>query len=391
MSHNIGDIPLELHTDEDFIRYVVKCVPEADAVASFLDYAFVETLDGNMNKVRRVRLGIAGGTACSYIVKHVPQGGYLSKYPSLQFPEERLDYEKRWYEHVETWRLSQGLVILPAVRTPLLYCYERNSRILVLEDFGSLALDKIKLSRHNPKEIFKTVGKFLSLLHSAGQVTESVENPAAEKNREFVFRFHLESPEAVQELWRAQLSPGADSSERAADKKRLEHRIREQEKYISKYSKHVGPCLSSLSDNFRSGPNVFTHGDLHTGSLLILADGSIGIIDAELSDFGPRAFDVGTLSAHVLAQMVASGDSLTKSKRTVGYLVHAYTEHNQPELTDVIQREIAGFAGAELLRRLIGPAGFNTPLCSEMWSVLLAIATDLILDPGILSEWLENL
>ena len=108
-----------------------------------------------------------------------------------------------------------------------------------------------------------------------------------------------------------------------------------------------------------------THGDLHTGSVLI-QDNTAKIIDAEFAFYGPVGFDLGLYWANYLLSYFSHQDALrvqSALKTAILQTWHAYTAEFETvdaalkarTLQNIFHNAV-GFAGLEMLRRLIGAA-----------------------------------
>lgn len=133
-------------------------------------------------------------------------------------------------------------------------------------------------------------------------------------------------------------------------------------------------AVRSLCDAFLTIKECLVHGDLHTGSIMVpslAAAGGAGmnakVIDAEFAHFGCPAFDVGTFLAHLLLAWFASAspDMRTEIMSMVRSSWDTYCTNMQAAvpspLADAQQaltllQLTAGFAGCELIRRVVGAA-----------------------------------
>jgi 5-methylthioribose kinase len=115
----------------------------------------------------------------------------------------------------------------------------------------------------------------------------------------------------------------------------------------------------------KEGP-VLIHGDYFPGSWLKSSTG-IKIIDPEFGFKGYAEFDLGVMIAHL---MMAEQDT----KLIEGIL----SDYFQPQGFD--HRLMAGFAGTEILRRILGVAQLPLSLSLEEKRTLMRIA----------SEWIFN-
>jgi 5-methylthioribose kinase len=95
------------------------------------------------------------------------------------------------------------------------------------------------------------------------------------------------------------------------------------------------------------------HGDVQAGNIL-LPEGGVKLLDAEIAHVGDPAFDIGMLLAHALLPAVAAGRAASM-RATASSCWRAYAAaHAAPALPELA--EVLCYAGLELLRRTIGAA-----------------------------------
>ena len=108
-----------------------------------------------------------------------------------------------------------------------------------------------------------------------------------------------------------------------------------------------------------------THGDLHTGSVLIQGN-TAKVIDAEFAFYGPVGFDLGLYWANYLLSYFSHQGTLSVQAALKAAIVQTWDAYTAEfEMVDTaakarilqsIFHEAVGFAGLEMLRRLIGAA-----------------------------------
>jgi len=369
----------ELLEDHDFLDYLSKHCDRLSEAES--ESARLEDLGGNINRVRRVIYKTAGGGEESLIIKHVPRDGHLARYPAIKFCDRRLDREHNWYHWChQISRPGQN------VKVPDILHYDRERRVMVMEDLGrGKAFDTLLQSAADKKTILSNLGSFLGSTHRASlasTVPLQMDNEAARQNRRYVFTMHVEEPETVTRIWQ--------DSYKDQDRISLSARLSMKDEYLDKYAGQIRPVLENLENSFKTGSSgqaggkiVYTHGDLHTRSIILSQEGAIGIIDAELSDYGNACFDLGIFVAHLWAHSISLGipqeEVLKDTAGFLGQYSRAF-EPGQPVPDSGFLADFVQHAGAEMLRRLLGPAGFNTDLSREAFIEVLITATDLLLD-----------
>lgn len=368
----------ELESNEDFVDYVRKQVGvgvEVDVTAE------TENLSGNINRVRRVRFQSIAGSVQSYVVKHVPKGGQLERYPTIIFPESRLSFEARWFH------FCSGSGQSNLVKTPKIVHFGNGNRTLIMEDLKPrMTLGEYCQRGGELKAMLAELGSFLIDIHRAsigGAIVPN--NPTAALNRPFAFSKPIAEPEVMCELWRAKQNADDRQSDIGIS---LSEQIQFQQDYLRKYAGQVLPVLQGLESSFtQCSEPVLTHGDLHTDSILILENNDIAVIDAELCDYGPAGFDLGTLCAHIWAELASIDSNQEKIFESLAWLVSGYTPNSSiRQQSDCVWllyllESTAQHCGAEILRRLLGAAGFNIRLTMSQRQYLLEVATRLLLEP----------
>lgn len=370
----------ELESDEDFVEYVRKHVGVKDTIT-----AEIENLSGNINRVRRVHFHSSAGNSQSYVVKHVPRGGQLERYPTIIFPDNRLSFEAQWLH------FCRGKVQTDRVRTPNIIHFGNGDRTIIMEDLKPrMTLGEYCQNGPELKIVLQDLGRFLIEIHKASIGAAIVpNNPTAALNRPFVFSKPIAQPEEMCALWRARQKDMLGEEDKLSGAGiSLSEQIQLQQRYLRKYAGQVLPILKDLESSFKqcSDP-VLTHGDLHTDSILMLENDGIGVIDAELCDYGSAGFDLGTLWAHVWAGLVSADTDREKIFEALAWLLSGYAPHNSiRQQSDCISllnllESTAQHCGAEILRRLLGAAGFKTSLSMSQSQYLLEIATRLLIEP----------
>ena len=141
--------------------------------------------------------------------------------------------------------------------------------------------------------------------------------------------------------------------------------------------------VARLREKFLTHAQALLHGDLHTGSIFITPD-STKVIDPEFAYFGPMGFDIGAVLANLLLNFASQehwseGESSRQARRA--YLIQTvrdiwtgferkfralWNEHGVDRISraagyqdDYMQRllqDTIGFAGAKMVRRIVGLA-----------------------------------
>jgi 5-methylthioribose kinase len=271
--------------------------------------------DGNMNLT--VRLHTSSRTL---ILKQARP--WVEKYPHIPAPVERASVEAAFYRVIATRPdLSR--------RMPQLYGFDDAARLLVLEDLGERS-DLMGLYRGDPlpeAACLQLVG-FLSMLHACAipaREAHVLRNRAMRKlNYEHQYDLPLRKDNGL-DLDR--ITPGLEFE--AA-------RLRSDFKYCAR--------VAELGSQYLSDGPVLVHGDFFPGSWL-QTGGSLAVIDPEFCFPGPREYDIGVFLAHL-------------------HLINAHSRWSLVEASydGPVNWPLARqFAGAEIMRRLIGVAQLPVP------------------------------
>ena len=294
----------------DVERYLVE---HHVIAADSLPIEIARAGDGNMNLVLRVTL--AGGRAL--IVK---QGRpWVEKYPHIPAPFERTLVEAAFYAAVR---------IDPAVaeRMPAVLNLDAGNHVLVLEDVGSGGdFTSIYAGAALPAV---TLGDLLEWLEHLASVPVSAQDRVIFANRamralnhEHMFRLPLASDNGLN---LDGITPGLQEAarERAGDRPYCD-------------------AVSALGRQYLSDGRRLVHGDYFPGSWLNAA-GGVRIIDPEFCFLGEPEFDCGILAAHLLLAQPGAG------------LLEMIAASVDARRLDAAR--VAGYAGVEIMRRLIGVA-----------------------------------
>lgn len=296
--------------------------------------------DGNMNLTLRV-----AGADRSLIVK---QGRpWVEKYDHIAAPWERTLVEGAFYRAVAG---------VPAVRDgmPALIDLDEVNHVLVLEDLGRSG-DFTGAYADGSVTAAECEVLLAWLSRLAGVAVDADRRVFANRamralNHEHIFSLPLAADNGLDvDAFTKGLSDAAASLKRDAA-------------YVAAVAR-LGQAY--LSD----GPGL-VHGDYFPGSWVRVA-GGIRIIDPEFCFCGAREFDYGVMLGHLaLARVpVALARRVTAAAREQG-------------LDGALVR---GFAGAEVMRRLIGVAQLPLPYGLDEKRRLLELSRALVLSTG--EEW----
>ena len=299
--------------------------------------------DGNLNTVYRV--SDAAQSARSVILKHAPP------YIKILGPEYPLSIERLTYE-------SRALDIynqFASGSAPELYYFDAEAAVIAMEDLRDAQVLRTDLIAGKvDTSIAEQIGRFMGTIHSRTYV-ENLDSTSVQQYRQqfanttmqsitadYVFTFPYTEHET--NFW----TPGLER-----DVQRL--------KADTDFLQHTG----DLKQIFLTAQQAVTHGDLHTGSVLV-QNNTAKVIDAEFAFYGPVGFDLGLYWANYLLSYFSHQDTLDVQaalKTAIAKTWHAYTlgfrtvdGTLKAQTLQHIFHEAVGFAGLEMLRRLIGAA-----------------------------------
>lgn len=272
--------------------------------------------EGNMNLVLRVTTDRQ-----SLIVKQARP--WVEKYPEIAASDKRILSE------IEFYRCISGTSAVHATM-PSILAHDVQQRIMVLEDLGT-ASDYSSLYEANTdaaevNSVFQQAIDWVTQLHEIDLTEEHNVGctPLLQLNHEHIFSIPLNDPPEVDldlvcsGLTKASRSLCSDDSVRSA--------------------------MESLGEVYLKGGGPLLHGDYYPGSWL-KTDFGFRVIDPEFCFCGPREYDLGVLAAHWIFCGGKADDTT---------IDHVCTDRSSNGSTEISRPLVFGFAGAELIRRLIG-------------------------------------
>lgn len=344
-----------LTSSDDFIGFCRKHVP--DFSKSSEEKLHLSDISGNINRVRRVSFENPAGKAQSVIVKTVPEGGALERYPSIVFPEQRLAYEIAYYR-AHTKPLSAWV--------PQLMGTDESEHTLLVEDLAPAVTleDKVLMTRAFPSALITQLGQSLGTSHRLmlGEMPDILDkpNPCMQANLPFILKLPIEDPHAMRQHWSNDpLKPARMA----------------QQKVILEYQPQLLKISQQLNERlYADAPLTLVHGDLHGGSIFVRDNGMPSVIDAELCDIASGWFDLGILCAHGHLLSKAIGVSFPEPM-----LLQAYAEAFPPGHNEHFLRRTRQLAGFEIIRRLLGAANVAYIQDEEALEQLVHKACDMVL------------
>ena len=331
---------LNLATLPDYLR---QRHSEIGMFAPESELRIEEIGDGNLNTVYRV--SEAASPARSFVLKHAPP--YIKILgPDYPLSTERLTFESRALEVYN--RLASGTV-------PVQYDFDVDTAVIAMEDLRAARVLRDELIAGTvDTTIAAQIGRFMGIVHSQTYV-DNIGDPTAQNYRQqfanttmqsitadYVFTFPFTEHET--NFW----TPGleADVQQLKADPDFLRQ-------------------AAHLKRIFLTAQQGVTHGDLHTGSVLV-QDNTAKVIDAEFAFYGPVGFDLGLHWANYFLSYFSHQDTLGVQSALTTAVAQVWDTYTA-EFTTVdaglkgrvlenIFQDAVGFAGLEMLRRLIGAA-----------------------------------
>jgi len=299
--------------------------------------------EGNMNRTLRADLGDR-----SLILKQSTP--FVVKYPEIPAPAERIEVEAAFYQAIADGAASAAL--------PGVIGFDPDHRLLALEDLGE-ATDYTDLYAGSgllpeggmPAEL-PALAAWLGTLHATPiDVADRAvfENGVMRVlNHAHIFEIPFDPSNGLD---LDAITPGLGD-----EAKRLQS------------DQTIRPRIAALGTRYLadgSPGDVLLHGDYYPGSWLRHADG-IKIIDPEFAFIGPPEFDIGVLLAHMVLADVGRAE-------VEQIVAGAY----QPRFDATLAR---GFAGVEIMRRLLGVAQLPLTATLATKAAWLSDAHDLLID-----------
>ena len=331
---------LDLATLPDYLR---QRRAEIRMFESETDLRIEEIGDGNLNTVYRV--SDVARPERSVVLKHAPP--YIKILgPEYPLSIERLTYESRALDIYN--QFARGTV-------PELYYFDAETAVIAMEDLRDAQVLRADLiAGRVDTGIAEQIGRFMGIVHSRTYV-ENLDSTTVQHYRQqfantamqsitadYVFTFPYTEHET--NFWTPGLEPDVQ-------------RLKADTDFLRQ--------AAYLKQIFLTAQQAVTHGDLHTGSVLV-QNNTAKVIDAEFAFYGPVGFDLGLYWANYLLSYFSHQDTLdvqSALKTAIAKTWHTYTlEFRTVDATlkeqtlQQIFHEAVGFAGLEMLRRLIGAA-----------------------------------
>lgn len=316
--------------------------------------------DGNLNLVFRISEKASGK---SIILKQaLPYAKVVGESWPLTLDRARIESE--------TLIIEEGLV--PDL-VPHVYAYDADLALTVMEDLSDHIIMRRGLIERNEYPLFaEHIGRFMAnTLFFTSDLGKNQQEKKIQQGR-FI------NPE----LCKITEDLIFDDPYRDAETNSFEDHIRDAAEQLWADSElHFEVAI--LRQKFLTSAQALLHGDLHTGSIFIKPD-STKVIDPEFAYYGPMGFDIGAVLANLILNFAGQeGWSHDHESREAyrAYLLNTvkevwahfeanfralWNEHGVDRVFSVpgyqdyfiknLLQDTAGFAGAKMVRRIVGLA-----------------------------------
>ena len=283
--------------------------------------------EGNMNVVLRIKTNKR-----TFILKQ--SRPFVQKYPDLPAPIGRINVEKKFYD-----LMDQNSFF------PEILGYLPSDYILLLEDLGKGEdLTSLYNTRRITSDLIKEFTLGLYYIHKKKAPADYPENIELRKlNHDHIFELPFKENNSFN------LDHIQKGLENLSNPFKKNNSLKEKVLYAGKIYLEKG--------------NTLLHGDYYPGSWMRVGDNNY-VIDPEFSFVGPKAFDLGVMSAHII---IASGKT--------SFLEEIYNMY--PAKAEF--KKISLYCGIEIIRRLIGLAQLPIKRSLMEKKELLNFAEELIL------------
>lgn len=295
--------------------------------------------DGNMNVTLRVTL-VADDSKKSIIVKQ--SRPFVAKYDSIPAPLERIDFEAKFYDFVESQADLKS-------KMPRRLAWIPEEKVLVLEDLGAASDATSLYAKYPCDELPSCIGplvEWLALLHQKSgdehKPEQGLNLELRKLNHEHIFSIPFLEPSAID---LDAVCPGLAAGSLPI---RTDEKLRSNAKELGRHYLGDGPCL--------------LHGDFYPGSWLMTDRGPM-VIDPEFMFWGTAEFDLGVLLAHL--QFIGVRDPIQK--------LQPMWETRYHNLDILLVRR---FAAIEVLRRLLGVAQLSLNMHLDARMQLINVASE---------------
>ncbi|MDE0482963.1 MAG: S-methyl-5-thioribose kinase [Candidatus Poribacteria bacterium] len=307
------------------------------------DLHFEEIGDGNLNFVYRVFN--TEQPERSLVLKQAPP------YIKILGPDYPLSPDRLTFESLSLGIYNQ----FESEAVPTQYYFDSNAAVIVMEDLRGYRLlrDNLIAGQVNQK-IPELIGQFMGSVHSQ-TYAKNLDSAAADKYREDFANTVMQSITADYVFTLPFIEHETNFWTKGLESEVL--RLKTDDTFLQQ--------AQNLKTIFLTAQQGLTHGDLHTGSIMVKSN-SAKVIDSEFAFYGPVGFDIGLYWANYFLSYFShtdNSDVQSELKTAIVQTWDAYTTEFQ--MADEVQKvrtlqqifyESVGFAGMEMLRRIIGAA-----------------------------------
>ncbi|MDE2689663.1 MAG: phosphotransferase [Acidobacteriota bacterium] len=312
------------------------------------------SLGGESSTVMRVELQeLRGGWRTAVLKQSLP---WLRRDESVAMPADRWRGEHAFYSAVA--RVPEA-----AARMPRLMAANEARSLLLLEDFrGASNLTSLYGGGSLARGAAEVLGAFLRALRCGTRGERDAEfahGGMKALSHRLLFKAPFDSPgQGGNGFGPDGPAPAGDALDafepglgEAAATLRSDRTFRE--------------ALAELGSRFLDSGACLVHGAFHPANWLLLPNGDVRVVDPQYSSPGDPEFDLGTALAHLLlarqpVEVVATFLSAATGAEEAGREGPADTEEVE---AGVDRPLVARYAGAEIVRRLLG--GAQLPLEGE--------------------------
>ena len=267
---------------------------------------------------------------------------WVEKYPQIEAPVERVGVEAAFFAKVNK-------IEKLGIYSPTLKGFDEANGILAMEDLGQGADYLYLYQRGNALAAadLEHLLDYLSVLHNHhfGNINFPDNLAMRQLNHEHIFNFPFVEENGFN------LDNVQQGLQAAAKPYKTDDELKNKVSELGKLYLSPGACL--------------LHGDYYPGSWLKVSAG-LKVIDPEFGFIGLPEFELGVLIAHMM--MAEQGEEI---------FYQIMDQYQFPKGFD--SALLAGFAGTEILRRLIGIAQLPLSLNLEQKKALMRKAAQWIL------------
>ena len=267
--------------------------------------------EGNMNLVLRV----IPRNAASFILKQARP--WVEKYPDIEAPVERIQVEYQYYRYIHKYRAL-------ATVSPTILGFDKENSVLLMEDLGD-AVDYTGIYHKKNLFSYQELEAAISYLNQLKSIPIPQRYPSNLTLRKLNHQHIFQLPFSENQFNLDCIQPGLQKlSEGCKQDRDLIHQVKQ------------------LGTTYLIKGEFLQHGDFYPGSMLSTSEG-LKVIDPEFSFIGPEEWDLAIFIAHLFLSNTSS--ELINEAYCMFIKTNAFS-----------QIRLAGYAGTEILRRLLGLA-----------------------------------